>query len=130
MIRIIVAISLLFISIPLIGNTQTTDISALSDYEKSLHRWAWCEVVAFSLPTFGVFDKGKITAISILLFDNKANSRSKDPNKIFQKARRDTEKQLILNEIVITQDLLNDCDRDMKLILKENYIPNFSYLSE
>ena len=74
------------------------------------------------------FDIGKIMAISILLDDNRANSRSKDPNDIYFKARNDSQKKLILNETVITQDLLNDCDRDMKLILKEKYVPNFSYM--
>ena len=43
MIRIIVAISLLLISTPLIGNNQTVDINTLSDYEKKLHRIGWCE---------------------------------------------------------------------------------------
>ena len=43
MIRIIVAISLLLISTPLIGNNQTVYIYTLSDYEKKLHRIGCCE---------------------------------------------------------------------------------------
>ena len=128
MIRIIVAINLLFILTPLIGNTQTVDLSTLSDNEKGLHRWGWCVAIWLESP----FDLNsrKIGAIDRLLEKSGVNSRSKDPRNIYRKSKDDAEKQLILGEILVNQTLLDECDRDMKLILKEKYIPHFSYMKD
>ena len=45
MIRIILTISLLFISVPFIGNTQTVDVTTLSEQDKIYHRIGWCKAL-------------------------------------------------------------------------------------
>ena len=135
MIRIIAAICLLFISTPLIGNTQTVDVSTLSDHEKKLHRWGWCMQINdskyFDYETWDMDMKElgwKINDVFTLLRWNGA--KGDDPNQIYMKVQQDVMKQQLLDEINVTELMLRKCLEDAKQMLRDDYIPYFSYLSE
>ena len=120
------------LTVTLVGNVnsavaQQMDVDNLTDYEKSLHRWAWCKEVYAStgICEFGCFD---ISAISNLLSDNNRNSDENDPHRIYRLARNDTEAELLLGKIQVTKIVLEQCESDMLQILKNEYVPNFSYL--
>ena len=110
-------------------SAQQLDVSELTDYEKSLHRWAWCVEVDFSATLQGLqLGNFKTIGISNLLSDNNRNSRENDPRRIYRRASQDTEAALLLGQIEITEEVLEKCESDMLTILGNEYVPNFTYL--
>ena len=106
---------------------QQLDVNELTDYEKSLHRWAWCKEVSSStgICEFGCFD---ILGISNLLSQNERVSAEKDPRSIYLRASADTEAALLLGQIEVTKQVPEKCESDMLEILRNEYVPNFTYL--
>jgi len=117
--------ALLFSCIGTTGISQTVDVSTLSDYEKSIHRLGWCYQAAREVRGL---DRKSINKITDILFERKYISVRLDPNSVFLKAGTDVEAQILIGELTITQQDLNDCDKDLKAILKGNYVPYFSYM--
>jgi len=106
-----------------------TSVLDLSSTEQMLHRWAFCSEAASSV-SGGEFDKGEIGAISVLLYETRLHTRDHDPNQVHHRARNDTAAAILTGRLVVDQDLLDRCDRDMHDILAERYVPNFSYVGE
>lgn len=109
-------------------SAQQLDVSELTDYEKSLHRWAWCVVVAITSfmehDDFG--EDFKILDISSLLDSN--NFRANDSRRIYNRAEDDIRAALLLGQITITKAEVKKCESDMLAILRNEYVPNFTYL--
>ena len=147
MIRIIVAVSLLFISTPLIGNTRTVDVTTLSDQDKIYHRIGWCRAIDAHFGTWGAGDKFK--AFDNVLkndgyFDNDVNDIVKksfndvdalfalDNLSEFMGKDLETYKEIVqsvfLVQDTVAEALMKRCVIDMKQIVKDTYVPNFSYM--
>ena len=145
MMRIILAISMLCVSTPLIGNTQTIDINTLSDRLKTVHRWAWCYEATQTrrdLPTAWVADLKlnekllmrtealadhlyyKIGIVELMM-DN-TNVEKKD---FVEKVRTDAKVQFLSEEVKLSNDVFKECSSDLKDMIKGNYVPNFQYMS-
>ena len=143
MIRIILVISLLFISAPLIGNTRTVDVTTLSDQDKIYHRIGWCK--ALDKNQGGWLDPNKFDDFYDVLYND--GYFDKDVNDIVKKAFNDVEAILALDEKTefmgvdlmktqkkgvyshhLAEKWLKECVRDMKQIVKNSYVPNFSYM--
>jgi hypothetical protein len=120
--------ALLFSFIGTAGNSQTIDMSTLSDYEKQVHRISWCNTVWMRYPFD--FDNKDVYNIIKLLGVQDFTSPNRDVNNIMHKAASDTQAKLILNEITVSQETFNECNEDLKAILKDEYIPNFSYMEK
>jgi hypothetical protein len=124
--------ALLFSCIGTMGVSQSIDVSTLSEYEKKIHRIGYCE----QLDTFALdgdiqgLDPKKVYAIYNLLIANKFLDRDTRDRKIFRKIQNDMKKQMILEEISFTQTDVDMCENDLKAILKDEYIPNFSYMEK
>ncbi len=108
-----------------IASAQTIDINTLSDYEKQVHRAAWCRTLVVGLPHSTNFDKKKVLSIKVLLSSN--GFFKKDTNRVYRKTVNDLKKQIILGEISFSQNDIDDCEVDMKKLLSEEYVPNFIY---
>lgn len=118
--------ALLFSCIGTVGISQTVDISTLSDYEKQVHRVGWCRVLVdagfdASLKPSRVFEL-------YMLIDS--NGFLENADETYYKAKDDAKKKVLLGELAVTQSMLDSCDRDLASILKEKYIPNFSYMEK
>jgi len=107
--------------------SQTVDVSTLNDYELKHHRIGFCIEIGHKS---GVNDTLEIFSIVNLMFDNGFRDGEKAGYEIERKSANDTKTKLILNEIVTTQEMLNECNKDLKAILKDEYIPNFSYMDK
>ncbi len=70
----------------------------------------------------------KINDVFTLLSWNGA--KGDDPNQIYMKVQQDVMKQQLLDEINVTELMLRKCLEDAKQMLRDDYIPYFSYLSE
>lgn len=122
--------AILFSCIGTTGISQTVDVSKLSDYEKQMHRIGYCK----QLDTFALkgdiqgLKRKKVFAVCSLLRTN--NFMEGDKNRIFYKIQNDLKKQMILEEISFTQTDVDMCENDLKAILKDEYIPNFSYMDK
>ena len=112
------------------GMSQSVDISTLSDYEKQMHRIGYCEQLDTFIMESEVqgLNRRKVYAIWTLLDEN--GFRKKDSRKIERKIKNDLKKQMILGEISFTQTDVDMCENDLKAILKDEYIPNFSYMEK
>ena len=119
--------ALLFSCIGTVGISQTVDISTLSDYEKQMHRIGFCIEIGYKAEGN---DTLEIFSIVNILRDNGFRSREKAGYKVEQKSKNDTKTKLILKEIVTTQQMLDECNEDLKAILEDEYIPNFSYMEK
>ena len=95
-----------------------------------MHRIGYCE----QLDTFALdgdiqgLKRKKVFAVYSLLSSN--NFMEGDKNRIFYKIQNDLKKQMILEEISFTQTDVDMCENDLKAILKDEYIPNFSYMDK
>jgi hypothetical protein len=108
--------------------SEGVDVSSLSDYEKKVHRIGWCQVVAGE--RLFDFDTKDILEVVILLSDQGFLSNSRDVNRIREKISADAKASFILKELSVTQKILNECNYDLQLILKDEYVPNFSYMGD
>lgn len=126
--KLITLFSFFAISAATSATSESMDVSNLSDYEKKVHRLGWCGVVAGE--RLFDFDIKDILKVYILLSDQGFLSKSRDVNRILEKSRADTEASFILKELSVTQKILNECNYDLQLILKDEYVPNFSYMGD
>ena len=144
MIKIILAISLLFISVPFIGNTRTVDVTTLSDQDKIYHRIGWCKALDNKHGSY--LDRNKFDDFYDVLYND--DYFDKDVNNIVEKAFNDVEALLALDEYNtfmgvktsmdknkkelrwwnLAEKWLRECVIDMKQIVKDTYVPNFSYM--
>ena len=143
--RIIVAISMLCISTPLIGNTHIIDINTLSDRLKTVHRWAWCyeaNQTRRNLPTAWVADlklNEKLFMRTEALADHlyykigivELMMDNTNVGKIdfVEKVRTDAKVQFLSEEVKLSNDVFKECSSDLKDMIKGNYVPNFQYMS-
>jgi hypothetical protein len=121
--------ALLFSCIGTVGTSQTIDVSTLSDYEKQHHRIGFCIEIGYK---DGGNDTLEIFSIVNLMSDNgfRKPGKGKAGYQVERKSANDTKTKLILEEIVTTQQMLDECNEDLKAILKDEYIPNFSYMEK
>ena len=122
----------LFSCIGTAGTSQTIDVSTLSDYEKKIHRIGYCE----QLDTFALngdiqgLKRKKVYDIYNLLSANNFMEGDERDGQILYKIQNDLKKRMILEEISFTQTDVDMCENDLKAILKDEYIPNFSYMEK
>ena len=116
------------------GISQTVDITTLSNYEKKVHRVGWC-IQSLNLTSFD----NELDPFFMELFENtgeihdllKRNGFFKrDENNIHQKAQDDMQTKFLVGDVEYTNQYVDDCNADMLAILKEEYIPNFSYMEK
>lgn len=122
---------LLVVGIFLSSNSQaqTIDVSQLNEVDKQKHRLAFCSRLALwnENKLNRQFEADLIFDILDLLRDNGFHKWS-DP--VYDKAANDTKASLILGEIKPVQLDFDECIADLKNILEQNYVPNFSYMSQ
>ena len=115
--------------------SQTVDISSLTETEQSVHRASHCYALQTSLnftyPNDWAVTVVRIAEIKQLLEENGFLKRQLfvDTNDVGQKAANDVKAALILGDLEVTLEMLTDCAVDMVSILKNEYIPNFSYMN-
>ncbi len=116
-----------------------TDITTLSEKEQALHRWGFCTAIdssAFNTNSaldFGSLERlegHEISDINELLIRNDRSREQNDPNQIYKKSRYDTDALILSEQLVVDQSLLDSCNKDMKKIISNTYVPNFQYLGE
>ena len=122
-----IAIMVALVSAPSAAAAEQISLLGLTEYEKSLHRWAWCDKVNSST---GICEYGcnDILSIGSLLRDNSRRSSENDPRDIYEQATQDVTAELLLGEIIVTEEILAECEADMLQILRSEYVPNFEYL--
>ena len=123
----IIAIVITLVGVPSAAIAEKISVLDLTDYEKSLHRWAWCQEVHFSteICEYGCNDIG---TIGNLLYNNDRRSSESDPRGIYRQASQDIAAELLLGEVIATEEILEKCEADMLQILRSEYVPNFEYL--
>ena len=102
---------------------ETNDVSQLSSYEKQMHRLGWCTAAWWNS---GEHDTYEIGDIIMLLGRN--GFEDNDVNRIRHKAIDDLKAELIIGSRVLTQKDFDNCFKDLKDMLSNHYIPNFSYM--
>jgi hypothetical protein len=122
-----IAIMIALVGVPNGAIAEQISLLDLTDYEKSLHRWAWCQTVSMStqICEYGCND---ILSISSLLNDNDRRSSESDPRGIYRQASQDITAELLLGEVLATEEILAKCEADMLQILRSEYVPNFEYI--
>lgn len=127
--KLITLFSFFAISAATSATSESIDVSTLSEYEKQVHRIAYCE----QLDTF-IMDKdlpnlkreSDIFEIYSLLSSN--NFFEKDARRIRFKISNDLKTKMILEEFSSSQSDVNSCLNDLKSILKKEYVSNFLYM--
>ena len=111
------------------ASSETVDISTLSDYEKKVHRITWCYVMAEAMLFSRVPDHGYQLSLDVygLLGDNNFFVKDEEENRVIYRARSDLETEIILGKTFTKQET-DACNSDAKAILKDEYVPNFSYM--
>ncbi|KKN15224.1 hypothetical protein LCGC14_0988280 [marine sediment metagenome] len=107
-----------------------TNVTALSEKEKALHRWGFCRAIQVSLEIGDNRRHNDIIGIHRLLYDNGAATPENDPQGIFEKSTDDTKVQLLTAKIEVSNTMLEECENDMRLILADNYVPHFRYVTK
>ena len=79
---------------------------------------------------FGSLDTKSIFGIASIMSERDYNSSDLDPNCVYKKAGTDIQAQIFIGELTITQQDLDDSDKDLLAILKGNYVPYFSYMDK
>ena len=125
--KLITLFSFFVISAATSATSESTDVSSLSDYEKKMHRWGWCASAVMAIP-FGSLDQKDIISISNIMSERNYNSRELDPNRVYKKAGTDVEAQVLIGELKIVQADFDMCNQDLIAILKDEYVPYFSYM--
>jgi hypothetical protein len=116
------------------AQAQTVDVTTLSLHNQQVHRIAFCRIIA----TNGIresknrqnLDRKKVFDIYMLLDNNGFMKREQNSQTIFFDATSDTETKVLLEEIDVTQEMIDKCEADLKNILREKYVPNFSYMEK
>lgn len=121
-----IAIMIALVGVPNGAIAEQISLLDLTDYEKSLHRWAWCKEV--DLASFLEYGFNDILSISSLLNDNDRRSSESDPRGIYRQASQDITAELLLGEVIATEEILAKCEADMLQILRSEYVPNFEYI--
>ena len=125
---------ILFSCLGTIGMSQTVDVSTLSEYEKKVHRVDWC-IQSLNLTSFD----NDLDPFFMGLFENTGEIHDllkrngffeRDQNNIHQKSQDDMQVKFLSGEVDYTNQYVDDCNADMLAILKEEYIPNFSYIGK
>ena len=113
--------------------SQTVDISSLTEKERTIHRASWCSSITSSISLDSEIEiikvSNSINAVDRLLYENGFQTRENDPKKIHRKTYNDVNAALIVGDLEVTLEMLTDCSVDMVSILKNEYIPNFSYMN-
>lgn len=122
---------LLVVGIFLSGNSQaqTIDVSQLNEIDKQIHRVGYCrELVSWNIDELNFkYDNELITDMTNLLIESGLFGHK---NTVYKKTKNDTKAKLILGEIKLSQGDFSKCTRDLKEILKNEYVPNFSYIEK
>jgi len=123
---------ILFVLVMLLSSNshaQTIDVSQLNKIDQQIHRVVYCyEIERWNQWELNSrFETGPIHEITTLLENNGFIKRR---NPVRRKAQDDTKAKLILREIKLTQEVFNSCIKDLKKILKKEYVPNFSYMDQ
>lgn len=110
------------------ASAQSTDVSTLSEYDQQMHRAGFCwQLASWNInETNFQFDNARIYDVHNLLVSNGFILYT----GVFTKSAADLEAKLILDELELTQTMFDECNQDMKAMLKQEYVPNFSYMTE
>lgn len=126
---------------------ETIAVSALSPKEQIHHRLLWCEQaqLEFSLPRLEDVDvptynkavrtkNGIITAVKLLRSTYNLPRMAHFDPKYFdsfeRKIKDDFDAAILLEKLEITQSILEECNKDLVLLVEDDYVPNFSYLGD
>jgi len=110
------------------ASAQTLDVSTLSEYDQQMHRAGFC----WKLNSWNIneidfkFDGLRILDVHTLLERNGFVKYG----GVFSASASDLEAKLILDEVELNQAMFDECNKDMVAMLKEEYVPNFSYMAE
>ena len=105
---------------------ETIDISTLSEYELKVHRMGWCYgTMKHTDYTVSMNDKGKLHNAQTLIKNN--GFLQNDTKRIFYRASEDVSVEGLLGR-TFSKDDYNECYQDMINILRDDYVPNFSYM--
>ena len=116
------------------GISQTVDVSTLSEYEKKVHRVGWY-IQSLNLTSFD----NDLDPFFMGLFENTGEIHDllkrngffeRDQNNIHQKAQDDMQVKFLSGDVDYTNQYVDECNADMLAILKEEYVPNFSYMGK
>ena len=110
------------------ASAQSTDVSTLSEYDQQMHRAGFCwQLASWNISSLNFqFDNARIYEVHNLLVSNGFILYT----GVFTKSAADLETKLILDELELTQTMFDECNQDMKAMLKQEYVPNFSYMTE
>lgn len=125
--------SVLFAMMCLIGVTQlataqSVDISTLSKEDQVVHRVSWCREVAVVVKDerdvrpqvrkiFSVYD----------VLGNRGLFQKPKHMEMWQKVKNDVKAFVLLEELEINSELMDGCVADLTAILKDNYVPFYTY---
>lgn len=111
------------------SHAQTIDVSQLDTVDKQKHRLAFCGRLALwnENELNRQFEADLIFDILDLL---RSNGFHKWSDPVYEKANDDTKASLILGKIKPVQFDYDACVEDLKRILEQNYVPNFSYMKK
>ena len=127
---------------------ETIAVSALSPKEQIHHRLLWCEQANLEfggpsrledvdVPTYNKAVRtynGINTAVQLLRrtynFPRMARFDPKYLDSFERKVKDDFDAAILLEQLEITQSMLEECNKDLVLLLENDYVPNFSYLGE
>ena len=126
------------------AQAQQINFDDLSDYEKAVHRIAWCDYAANHKPGNTITllalpgseerakqDLGKeIQNIRTVLAKNDFFEKDNDGRYVKLKVKNEIEKKKILDDFELTTEQLERCIEDAKAILKEEYVPWFKYATD
>ena len=113
------------------AQAESIDVSELSEYEKKVHRLAWCKEMAYAMLHSKVpeFDFKVSYDVYNLMDSNGFFKKDIADNQVLFRTSNDVETEVILGK-TFTAEETADCNRDAKAILKNDYVPNFKYLAD
>ena len=114
------------------AQAESIDVSELSEYEKKVHRLAWCYEMGRSMLYDEVpkFDYQLSNDVFFLMSGNGFFKQDSDGSRrVLKKTRADLKTEVILGK-TFTAEETADCNRDAKAILKNDSVPNFKYLGD
>ena len=113
------------------AHAQSVDISTLSAYEQTVHRLSWCRTMGSAMLREKVPSHPYDVSFEVYnLMDNKGYfDKDWDENGVIWKTANDLEAEILLGKTFSSEEAAA-CEKDAKSILKEEYVPNFSYVSK
>ena len=110
------------------AQAQTVDVSTLSEIDQQKHRVGYCYgITSWNINELDFeYEDYKILDIYNLMRSNKFISVSDNHSK----AKEDVKAMLIVGDLELNQTMFDECNEDMKAILKKTYVPNFSYMQK